>query len=255
MRALVLCAGYGTRLGPLTKDMPKPMLPIAGKPLLAWTLQYLASWGFSDIAINLHYRPEAITSHFGDGSAFGVRLHYSYEETPLGTAGAVKKLERFFAGEDDFLVLYGDLLIDQDLSALVRFHRSQRAFATLLLHQRAGSNSLVRMGQDGRITAFVERPSDAQCRELAYPWVNSGVQVLSRGVFPFLPPGKPADLPKDLYSPVVGKQRLFGFPLSGYRCAIDSIERYEEAQSAVLEGHYRVVSAASLSSSVAPTPS
>ena len=238
MKALVLCAGHGTRLGDLTRDTPKPMLPICGEPLLAYTLRYLTHYGFNQVAINLHFKPEMIMDYFGDGSRFGVVLHYSYEEVLLGTAGAIKKLETFFSDVDDFLVMYGDLLIDQDLTALMNFHRTKQASATLLLHQRAGSNSLVRMNEAQRITGFVERPTKAERQAAPYPWVNSGLQVLNRRMLDYIPAGRPADLPRDVYIPMLEQEPIYGFPLTGYRCAIDSPERYAEAQAAVAKGRY-----------------
>ena len=238
MRALVLCAGMGTRLGALTRETPKPLLTIGNEPLLAHTLRHLARCGFEEIAINLHYRPTLFKEHFGDGSQYGVALHYSEEDALLGTAGSVKRLERYLAVDDDFLVLYGDLLIDEDFGAMTKTHRASGAAATLLLHQRKGSNSLVRMDADNRITAFVERPSDEERALSPYPWVNSGAQILNRRLLPRIPEGK-GDLPRDVYIPALRDERIVGYPLTGYRCAIDSPERYEEAKRAFAEKRYR----------------
>ncbi len=239
MKALVLCAGFGTRLGSLTRETPKALLPIAGEPLLAHTLRYLAAYGFCDVAVNLHHQGEHIRGRFGDGGAFGVRLTYAPEEALLGTAGAVKNLEPYFSDVEDFLVLYGDLLIDQDLTGLLAFHRKRRALATLLVHRRPGSNSVLEMDPMGRITRFLERPGAAERRQVADSWVNSGMQVLSRRVLAIIPPGRPADLPRDVYVPFLRDEPIYGYPLTGYRCAIDSPQRYAEAQAAVAEGRYR----------------
>jgi NDP-sugar pyrophosphorylase family protein len=234
MKAMLLCAGYGTRLGQLTETIPKSMLPVAGKPLLAHLIEYVASHGFDEVMINLHYRPEMIRGYFGDGAAFGVKLHYSHEDTLLGTAGALRKVAPFFAGGDEFLVVYGDLLIDQPLAPLLALHRRERAAATLLVHQRPGSNSLIRLADDGRILDFIERPTEEQRQAAPYPWVNSGVQLLSPRLLDGIPAGRPADLPRDLYVPLVKEERFFALPLSGYRCAIDSPERYRQAQADML---------------------
>jgi NDP-sugar pyrophosphorylase family protein len=240
MKALVLCAGYGTRLGELTRDAPKAMLPICGQPLLAYNLRYLSRYGFDHVAVNLHYRAQMITDFFGDGRKFGVRVHYSCEEEPLGTAGAIRKLEAFFSDVDDFLVMYGDLLVDHDLSTMIGVHRARGASATLLLHQRPGSNSLVQMDNDNRIVGFLERPDAEERNANPYPWVNSGVQVLSRRILGYIPSDRPADLPRDVYIPALGKELLIGVPLRGYRCAIDSAARYAEACAAASEGRYSV---------------
>ncbi|MFO0625281.1 MAG: NDP-sugar synthase [Polyangiales bacterium] len=242
MRALVLSAGYGTRLGALTRETPKPLLPIEGVPLLVRTLQHLAAQGFRDVAVNLHFRGDLVRAALGDGAAAGVRVTWSEEPTLLGTAGAVRALRGFFEADDDesFLVLYGDLLLDEDLAPMLAQHRATGATATLLLHQRAGSNSLVQMGDDRRITGFVERPTPAQRARAPFPWVNSGVQVLHRRLIPRIPDGGPSDLPRDVYAPAVAAgEAIYGFPLRGYRCAIDSPARYDEAQAALREGRCR----------------
>jgi len=240
VKAIVLCAGYGTRLGNMTREVPKPMLPLQGKPLLAYTLRYLVSQRFKQIAINLHFLPEQITNYFGDGSRFGIRIHYSYEPQLLGTAGTVKNLEPWLADVEDFLVLYGDILLDQDLGVLVERHHQTQALATLLLHQRPGSNSLVQMDETARIVGFVERPTEEQRVASPFPWVNSGVHMLNIHVLDYIPGGRPADFPRDVFTRIVGKERLYGVPVTGYRCAIDSPARYAEADAAVAQGRYRV---------------
>jgi NDP-sugar pyrophosphorylase family protein len=239
VKAIVLCAGYGTRLGDLTREIPKAMLPLAGRPLLEYTIEYLAAQGCDDLAVNLHFCPEQIESYFGDGRRLGVRIHYSCEPQLLGTAGAIKELAPWLADADDFLVIYGDILTDQDLAPLWQVQQRHGALATLLLHQRPGSNSLVQMDQGGRITAFLERPSQPQRKACPFPWVNSVVQVLHRRILAYIPAGQVLDLPRDVYAKVVSSEKIYGVPLSGYRCAIDSAARYEEAQAAIREGRYQ----------------
>jgi mannose-1-phosphate guanylyltransferase len=238
VKALVLCAGLGTRLGPLTAETPKAMLPIGGEPLLAHTLRHLARHGIDDVTVNLHYRGESIRSFFGNGGGVGVRLRYLEEPSLLGTAGTVRSLAPMLEASDELLVIYGDLLIDQDFGELARVHREKKADATLLLHQRAGSNSLVRMNEDGRITAFLERPTEDVRRANPHPWVNSGVAILGHAAREAIPPHAPVDLPRDVYAPAVDRLRLFGVPLSGFRCAIDSPERLASAEQAFREGRY-----------------
>ena len=236
---MVLCAGHGTRLGDLTREIPKPMLPIHGKPLLEYTLCYLVKHGIDQVVINLHYMPEVIRGYFGNGTRSGIRIIYSYEETLLGTAGGPRKAAHILSRSDSFFLLYGDLLIDQDLSAMMAFHREKQAWATLLLHQRRGSNSLVAMDEANRIVAFVERPSKEQRDQNPFPWVNSGVYVLNSKVLDRIPGDVPCDFPRDIFPDLVKSGPCYGFPLSGYRCAIDSPSRYEEAKAAVAEGRYR----------------
>lgn len=244
MKAVVLCAGLGTRLGDVTKHIPKPMLPLHGKPLLQYTLDYLRASGIREIAINVHYFPEQIMACFGDGAQAGVRIHYSYEEELLGTAGALSKLYPWLAGEEDFLVLYGDILTDQDLQDLIDRQHREKAFATLLLHRRKRSNSIVTLDRENRIVDFRERPSEQERQDLLQEhddvWVNSGIQVLSRNALAYITKTRAFDLPRDVYSRVFAHERIFGQPLTGFRVAIDSEDRYQQAQTALKDGSCRV---------------
>lgn len=237
MKAVVFCGGFGTRLGALTADVAKVMLPLAGEPLLAHTLRWLRSQGVTDVGVNLHFRGDSIRACFGDGSAHGVSLVYLEETALAGTAGTLRAF-RGFLGDDDAITVYGDLLIDQDLGELFAVHRARGADATLLLHQRAGSNSLVRLGAEQRITAFIERPTEEERAAAPHPWVHSGVTVVGPRLVAAIPEGAVVDLPRDVYVPGVDRMRLFGVPLSGYRCAIDSPERYAEAERAIATGAY-----------------
>ncbi len=240
MKAMVLCAGLGTRLGDLTREVPKPMLPLEGHPLLAYLLSHLKSQGFDRIALNLHFMPEAIRAYFGDGSQWQLPLSYSLEETLLGTAGGLKKMQPFFKNEEAFLVQYGDVLTDQDFGALLDFHQQKRALITLLVHQRARSNSVVSLDPSGRIVGFLERPSEETRAGVESSWVNSGVCICSPEVLELIPAGRPADLPRDVFAGLVESGRLYGFPLTGYRCAIDSPERLAEARLAIAQGRCRI---------------
>jgi NDP-sugar pyrophosphorylase family protein len=236
MKAMVLCAGYGTRLGDLTRESPKPMLPLNGRPMLAYILAHLKRHGFDQIAINLHFKPEIIRDYFGDGARAGLQITYSHEPQLLGTAGGLKQLADYFRDAAEFLVHYGDVVTDQNFTAMLKFHRENRALATLLLHQRAKSNSVVTLDGDHRIVGFLERPTDAARSGHTSPWVNSGVCICAPEILDALPANVPCDLPRDVFVNLVGTRQLFGFPLSGYRCAIDSPERLSEVQIALAQG-------------------
>ncbi len=236
MRAMVLSAGLGTRLGELTRELPKPLLDIAGRPLLEHICVHLASQGFDEIAVNLHFMPELIRAHLGDGKRCGVEIRYSHEADLLGTAGGLKKMEAFFHDEDVFLVHYGDVLTDQDLQEMLALHRKQNALATMLVHRRARSNSIVEMTAGGRVTRFLERPCETERRGVDSPWVNSGICICGPGVLGLIPPEQPCDLARDIFPQIVAAGRLYGFPLSGYRCAVDSPERLNEARAAIAAG-------------------
>lgn len=236
MKAMVLCAGLGTRLGDLTKEIPKPMLPLHGRPMLAYILGNLKQHGFDDLVINLHFQPEMIRSHFGDGTAHGVRITYSHEPQLLGTAGGVKNVETFFRDAPEFLVHYGDIVTDQDFTAMLQFHRRQGALVTLLVHERAKSNSVVVVDGESRVTAFLERPRESERQGVTSRLVNSGVCLCAPELLAAIPADGPADFPRDVFPRLVPTRRLFAFPLSGYRCAIDSPERLVEAKVAIAAG-------------------
>jgi len=127
---MILAGGLSTRLYPLTKAVPKPLVPVAGVPNAAHLIRYLKSYGFDEIAINVHYLADAIVATLGDGSRFGVKLHYSYEPELLGSAGGVKKIEEYF-GDDDFIVIGCDEVTDLRLDRVLEFHRDRQAIATI----------------------------------------------------------------------------------------------------------------------------
>jgi NDP-sugar pyrophosphorylase family protein len=232
---MVLCAGYGARLGEHTRETPKPMLRLGDRPLLDYILRHLARHGFDEIVLNLHFLPDAIRGHFGDGGRCGCRLTYSHETELLGTAGGVKRMAGFLAG-GDFLVHYGDVVTNQDFAAMLQFHRRHQALATLLVHQRARSNSVVVLDDRQRVVDFLERPTEAARRGVPSSWVFSGVTICDPGLLELLPTKTPCDFPRDVFPSLAATGRLFGFPLTGYRCAVDSPERLAEARSAAERG-------------------
>lgn len=236
MKAIILCAGYGTRLGDLTRETPKPMLPINGKPLLEYILLNCKANGFTDIAINLHFKPEIITSYFGDGSQFGLSINYYYEEELLGTAGSILSMSEFVDNTDTFLVHYGDILTDQSFKSMYEFHSSKHdAAATLLVHTRQNSNSIILTNNNNRIIDFVERPTDDERRRLTSSLVNSGIVLFNKTIYSYI--DKEAhDLPKDVYAKVFSKANLYAYKLESFRCAIDSPQRLQLAEEWIRKG-------------------
>jgi len=233
MKAMVLCAGMGTRLGDLTAAVPKPMLDVDGRPILAYILANLAHHGFREVVINLHFQPRAIPDAFGDGSALGLAITYLHEPELLGTAGGARNAAPLLRGPDPFLVHYGDVLTNEDLGGMVAFHREKSATLTLLLHERARSNSIVRLGPGQRVEQLLERPDEAARAKVASPWVNSGVYLMEAGVLDRIPGDAPADFPRQVFPALIAEGGVFGFPLQGYRCAIDSPERLAQARAAI----------------------
>mgnify|MGYP005861953141 CR=1 FL=1 len=230
MKAMILAAGEGTRLRPLTLTRPKPMVPIGDKPLLAHTIAWLRRHGITEIGINLHYKPEVITDYFGDGSAFGVRLVYSYEPKILGTAGGAKALEAFL--DEPFVVVYGDLLTALDLTAVCRFH----AEVTVVLYRVSNpwECGLVTMDATGRITRFVENPPrDQVFTDLA----NAGVYVMQPEVLSYVPAGQFYDFGHDLFPRLLAEGALLvGYPTDQYLLDIGNHDKYNQAQRDLAEG-------------------
>jgi mannose-1-phosphate guanylyltransferase/phosphomannomutase len=176
----------------------------------------------------------------GNGAKWGISLTTVFEPRLLGTAGAVKNLESFFASEASFLVMYGDLLIDQDLGLLWSEHLNNKALATVLIHRRKGSNSIVSLDDSFRITSFVERPHHSAALADEH-WVNSGVYAFSREILDFIPADSACDFPRDIFPKLLAADKVLkGFPLTGYRCAIDSPERYQQACQAFAAGKVTV---------------
>lgn len=228
MRALVLAAGHGTRLRPLTTELPKPLLDVGGRPLLGWVIAHVARHGFTEIAVNLHFMGEAIRERIGEGQSLGARITYVDEPELLGTAGAVRNMGWFLTDEGPFLVHYGDVITGHDLGALARFHGERGGAATILVHRRAWSNSVVDVAAEGRVVSFSERPAGDEPVAVGDAWVYSGVCVCSPEVAGLAP--EKGDLPRDVFPALAEQGKLYAQPLDGYRIAIDSVERYEQAQ-------------------------
>jgi len=232
MKAVILCAGYGTRLKELTSNTPKPMLTICGRPLLEYIILHLKNHGISEIAINLHFNSQMIEQYFSDGSKFGVTIKYSYEKKLLGTAGALLPLKEWL-GEESFIVQYGDILTNQNFHPMIEQHKKEQAVATLLLHRKQGSNSFIEIDNKRKITKFIERPK-TPIKQLG--WVNSALQILNPKFINIIEKNGAIDLPKDIYAHQYQTHKIMGFPLTGFRVAIDSKERYHQAISAIEAG-------------------
>lgn len=214
--------------------MPKPMLPVAGRPVLEHNVRLLAAHGVRDITINLHHCPEVVTAHFGDGARWGVRLSYSHEATLLGTAGAAANVAPPFAST--FLVLYGDSLIGCDVGALLAFHQQQGATATIGLayQEDPRASGIVEVAEDGRVQRFLEKPGAG---EVFSHWVNGGLLALEPEALSFIPRGRPSDFGREALPAVIAAGR----PVYGYRGpftlhVIDTPEDYQRAQALARAG-------------------
>jgi mannose-1-phosphate guanylyltransferase len=230
MKAVILAAGAGTRLRPLTDTCPKPMLPISGRPLLARTLDWLRANDVREVALNLHHLPDVVRMGLGDGAAWSMRLRYSYEPTLLGTSGAVRTIAERYPGwfDQTFLLLYGDMLLDIALTDLVAFHRSNAAELTLALKHTATpqTQGMIEVDSSGLVLRFVEKPSAWKGGDLA----NAGVYLCEPSILSAIPPGV-SDFGHDIIPALLaGGRRVCGRLVEGYLLDIGTPDAYMQAQ-------------------------
>lgn len=229
--AMILCAGFGTRLGDLTKETPKPMLKLGDKPIIEHTILHLKMNNIINIIINLHYMADQFTNYLGNGEQYGVNITYSYEDEPLGTAGAPKKVENILEKADTFLVIYGDVVSNLNYREFIEFHQNKKALASIIIHERSVSNSIVEIDSNNKIIKFIERPSEDLLIQKKQNWVNSGIYCFNNKILDYIPAQVKCDFPQDVFPLILQAQSLFGYPLRGYRCAVDSPDRYFMLQS------------------------
>ncbi len=212
--AMLLAAGRGTRLGALTDRTPKCMVPVAGRPVLEHNLLWLSRYGVRRVVVNLHHLPDVIAGYLGDGSRWGIEIHYSREPELLGTAGALRRVVSFF--ERTFFVWYGDNMSTCRLDRLVAQHRARGGVATIALHEREDptASGIVGLDEDGRITRFLEKPRPEQ---VFSHWVSAGILVVEPQVFAAIPAAGPSDWGRDVFPALLAA----GAALYGYRMAGD----------------------------------
>ncbi len=238
MKGLILAGGEGTRLRPLTCDRPKPMLRVMGRPVLERSIELLKEAGITDIGLTLSYMPASIREYFGDGGRLGVRLTYFNEDSPLGTAGAVKNAEAFI-GDDSLLVMSGSALTDMDPTELMRFHDSRGALASLAA-TRSGLSpdyGTASLAEDGRVTRMTENPDWGLT---ASSWVCAGMYALSPELLSYIPDGVPSDLIRDVFPALLDdKKGIYGLELKGYWREISDLNAYRRVHEDILDGKVR----------------
>jgi len=231
MKGMILAAGEGTRLRPLTYHTPKPMLPISGKPLLERVIVYLRNHGVTNLAINLYHLPEQVLDYFGNGEKWGVQLQYSIEEKLMGSAGGVKLLQSFF--DETFMVYYGDVFMNADLSGMLTRHKQTKATATMGLYKVPDpwNRGIVELNDNNLITRFVEKPP----REEAFSnLANAGVYILEPDVLDYIPTDTVYDFGNDVFPQLLtNKIPVAGYVLHGLLIDIGLPEKYEEANRVV----------------------
>ena len=233
MKAVIMAGGEGSRLRPLTCNRPKPMVPIANKPVMEHIIELLKKYGIRDIAVTLQYMPEIIKDYFSDGSEFGVNLKYFTEDVPLGTAGSVKNAENFL--DETFIVISGDALTDINLDKALEFHKKSSAIATLVLKKVENpiEYGVVVTDRIGRITRFLEKPSWG---EVFSDTVNTGIYVLAPEVLSYIKPNQRFDFSKDLFPILLNQNKpMYGFVTDDYWCDIGDLEAYVSVQNDILD--------------------
>jgi dTDP-glucose pyrophosphorylase len=219
LRAVVMAGGFGTRLGELTREMPKPMLPVGDRPLLERIIEQLRDAGIEHVNLTTHYRADEIVRHFGDGGNLGVRIEYVSEEEPLGTAGALGLIE----SDAPILVMNGDILTRVDFKAMHGFHDEHGADMTIAVRPYEARVPYGLVDLDGsRITSITEKP-------LARGFVNAGIYLLKPDVCRLVVPGEPLDMPQLIQRLLDDDRSVVGFPLREYWLDIGRLADYEQA--------------------------
>jgi mannose-1-phosphate guanylyltransferase len=253
MKAMILAAGKGTRVRPITHTTPKPMIPIIQKPVMEFLLELLRQHGFNQIMVNVSHLSEEIENYFRDGQRFGVQIAYSFEGRiedgkligdALGSAGGLKRIQDFQPFFDDtFVVLCGDALIDLDLGEAVRRHKEKGAMASLITKRvppdQVSSYGVVVSDPDGRVLSFQEKPT---VEDAASDMINTGIYIFEPEVFDFIPSGEPFDIGSELFPKLVkAGAPFFALPMEFEWVDIGKVPDYWQAIRSVLQGDVRQV--------------
>src|SRR5256714_5069299 len=238
MKAVVMAGGERARLRPQPPTQPKPMVPIVGRPCMEHIVELLVRHGFEDVIVTVAFLPQAIRSYFGSGETLGVDIGYSVEESPLGTAGSVKRAAARL--DDTFLVISGDALCDVDLTRLVEFHREKQASVTIGL--KSVDNPLefgiVVTDDEGRVERFLEKPSWGQGFS---DTINTGIYVLEPEALEHVPTDRPFDFSKELFPLLLEMGRpIYGLPMDGYWQGIGNLDQYRQANFDALDERVRL---------------
>ncbi|MDH3492965.1 MAG: NDP-sugar synthase [Acidobacteriota bacterium] len=238
MKAMILAAGFGTRLFPLTIDRTKPAIPFFGKPLVGYVAEYIAKFGFDDVVVNLHHQPESVKKALGDGSAFGTQIHYTYEKPKiLGTAGALDNAREHLEG-DTFLVINGKIITDIDIDAALDTHKESGALATMVLMRNDAREHFTEVYvEDGRISGFGDF-ADPELNGKEAPYMFTGIHIFEPRVFEYIPRGVYSDIVPTFYNPAIRKgETIAAHVTDGRWYELSTIRRYLDISLAMLNGN------------------
>jgi NDP-sugar pyrophosphorylase family protein len=235
MKGMILAAGYGERLWPLTADRTKPAIPVLGMPLVGYVAEYLAQFGVREVIVNLHHRPESVKRALGDGSQFGVKLEYVHEPVILGTSGAMDNARHLLAN-DTFIVINGKIITDIDLNAALREHRKRNALATLvLLKNKQRERFSIVETHDGLVTRFAGMPT-ADASTGAEPLMFTGIQILEPRIFDYIPRGIFSHSTVDVYPQAIATgERIVAHVGEGTWYELSTLQRYVDISLALLK--------------------
>jgi NDP-sugar pyrophosphorylase family protein len=242
MHAMILAAGFGTRLRPLTNTVPKALVPVAGRPLIEYNLLLLKAYGIKDVVINLHHLGNKIREVLGDGSAYGLHITYSPEDPILESGGGIKNAQSFLDG-DTFLVMNCDTIIDVDLQALIAAHRRTQSVATLVLRSdpEAVSYGLLATDAHGRLRRIRGEPAEVEVKDALSQYMFTGCQVLEPRVFDFMPEIKPFSTTRETYPTMLrAGELLYGFIHHGLWMTVDDADAMVRATQAIISGQVRL---------------
>ncbi|MDD5383059.1 MAG: NDP-sugar synthase [Candidatus Margulisbacteria bacterium] len=239
MKAVIIAGGLGTRLRPLTYNTPKPIVPVANRPFVVHQIEHLIKHGVDEIILNLQYLSGEIKKILDDGKEWGIKIRYSVEAEPLGTAGAVKNAEEFF-DEGPLVIFNGDILTDINISKVISFHREKNATVTLTMTEVEDPTpfGLILTDKDGRVTKFIEKPSSNQVTART---INAGIYVVDPKIFKAVPKGKHFMFERDLYPALLQQGApIYGYLSTAYWIDIGSPAKYREVHQAILRGEVPV---------------
>jgi NDP-sugar pyrophosphorylase family protein len=238
MKAMILAAGFGTRLFPLTIDRTKPAIPFLGKPLVGYVAEYVAKFGFDEVVVNLHHQPESVQEALGDGSQFGVKIEYTIEEPDiLGTAGALDNARELLQN-DTFLIVNGKIITDIDIAEAVKAHKESGAIATMILKENADFEKFTEViVQNGEVKGFGSGfPIPNPKSQLQIPLMFTGIHILEPKVFDYIPRGVYSDIVPTFYNPaILNNEKIHAHVTSGNWFELSTIPRYLDISLAMMK--------------------
>lgn len=238
MKALFLVGGQGTRLRPLTNQMPKPMVPVMGRPLLERNLAALKQHGIDEVVLSTCYQSEVIEQYFGDGSDLGLKIHYVREDFPLGTGGAIKNCEKYF--DDTFFVFNADILSNINYSEMLRDHKRKKADVSIAVTwvENPSAYGVIEYDDDGFAYLFKEKPAP---HEVVSHYINAGVYIFEPSVLRRIPSGRPVSVEREVFPNLLERgQKISVYKGCNYWLDIGTPEKYVQAHQDAFDGHLRL---------------